>query len=415
MKLRNKLLTLGVLCAVAVPQVAGAEGFAIVESSAETVGMGGARMFAEDDAANVATNPASLTKNHGTSQKMGAVYISPHGHSRAYKDGQLVEEGHNRVRPAWAPHFYYSHQIDDKQWFAVGLFARFGLISEFESSSVLSTNATLSKMSGLSITPTYARKFDDKWSAAVGLDFNRVELELHKNLNLGPMGTYANQVEGRTWGTGWNIAGNYSFDDKNEIGLVYRSKISHTMDANLTTYGLPPALQAMGGYSRVHGKVTLPDSYTIGYNHKFNDKTRVELQGMYTRWSTYDKLNIKFDTPVFDQPGSYDTKNWSNGWRYAVGVEHKLSDKYTMLAGIAYDASVIPDEHADCMVPTGARRTYSLGAQYHDKQQTVALTLGWMDINGISITAKSGDRGFDHAHTYDNSAKVVAFSYERRM
>ena len=59
MNLKNKVLALGILCALSLPQAAGAEGFAINEWSAEGVAMGGARMFAEGDAANVAYNPTS--------------------------------------------------------------------------------------------------------------------------------------------------------------------------------------------------------------------------------------------------------------------------------------------------------------------------------------------------------------------
>ena len=41
MKVKNKLIAMGVLCALSVPQLAGAEGFAINEWSAEGVAMGG--------------------------------------------------------------------------------------------------------------------------------------------------------------------------------------------------------------------------------------------------------------------------------------------------------------------------------------------------------------------------------------
>ena len=67
------------------------------------------------------------------------------------------------------------------------------------------------------------------------------------------------------------------------------------------------------------------------------------------------------------------------------------------------------------MVPTGARRTYTIGAQYHDKVRTVALTLGWMDINGIAINPKSTDPGFKSSYTYDNNAKIIAVGYQRRF
>lgn len=407
MFLKKNLIVMGLFCSLAVPAVASAEGFGINEWSAEGVAMGGARMFAEDDAANVAYNPASITKVKGMAWKTGAVYISPHGKYKAYDEGNLIESGKNVVHPGILPYFYYVDQIDEKQWFGIGTFTRFGMISEFGKDSIVATNAYSSELKGMSITPTYAWKPDAKVSAALGAEINYVGLQLKKKM-LTQAGYIDTDTKGDSVALGWNAAVNYEFDDKNEIGLVYRSRITHTMDADFTsTYS---ALN-----SKAHGKVVLPDSYAIGYNHKFDDKTRVELNGTYTRWSTYDKLLMTFDNGMV----SNDTKNWSNGWRYAIGVEHKLSDKYTLMAGFAYDGSVIPDEHADFMIPTGNRRTYSLGAQYHDKDQTVALTLGHLDIGDKDISPKESNGtptdAFSSAHTHGNYAKVVAIGYERKF
>ena len=394
---------MGLVYSLSIPSMVSAEGFGINEWSAEGVAMGGARMFAENDPANVAYNPASITKVKGMAWKTGAVYISPHGKYKAYDaEGGLIESGKNVVHPGVLPYFYYVDQIDEKQWFGIGTFTRFGMISEFGEDSIVATNAYSSELKGMSITPTYGWKPDNKVSAAVGAEINYVNLNLKKKI---AGGAYDTETQGDSVALGWNAAVNYEFDDKNEIGLVYRSRITHTMDADFTsTYSILN--------SKAHGKVVLPDSYSIGYNHKFDDKTRVELQGTYTRWSTYDKLNIYFDNPYTTD--SLDPKNWSNGWRYAIGVERKLSDKYTLMAGFAYDESSIPDEHADFMIPTGNRRTYSLGGQYHDKDQTVTLTLGHLDIGDKDISQKAGDQ-FASVHTHNNYAKVVAVGYERRF
>lgn len=399
----KKLFLMGLVCSLSIPSMVSAEGFGINEWSAEGVAMGGARMFAENDPANVAYNPASITKVKGMAWKTGAVYISPHGKYKAYDaEGGLIESGKNVVHPGVLPYFYYVDQIDEKQWFGIGTFTRFGMISEFGEDSIVATNAYSSELKGMSITPTYGWKPDNKVSAAVGAEINYVNLNLKKKI---AGGAYDTETQGDSVALGWNAAVNYEFDDKNEIGLVYRSRITHTMEADFTsTYSILN--------SKAHGKVVLPDSYSIGYNHKFDNKTRVELQGTYTRWSTYDKLNIYFDNPYTTD--SLDPKNWSNGWRYAIGVERKLSDKYTLMAGFAYDESSIPDEHADFMIPTGNRRTYSLGGQYHDKDQTVTLTLGHLDIGDKDISQKAGDQ-FASVHTHNNYAKVVAVGYERRF
>ena len=413
MNLKNKVLTLGILCALGLPQAAGAEGFAINEWSAEGVAMGGARMFAEDDAANVAYNPASITKVNGEAFKVSATYLSPHGDYDLYDGNDVIESGHNRVHFGFAPGTYYVKKLNDKDWFGIGAFSRFAMVSEFERNSQVSTNAFVSRLDGVSVTPTFAHKFDDKWSAAIGAEVNYVRLTMEKNIAYDPtneMGVGPTHTKGESYALGWNAAANYAFDDKNEIGIVYRSRIKHSMEADFHAYNGPVTLSG-----DAYGEVTLPESWHIGYSHKFNDKTRVELNAVRTGWDTYDALNITTPMGVSASP-----KNWEDGWRYAIGVEHKLSDKYTLMAGFAYDESSIPYNGGDFMVPTGNRKTYSIGARYNDKDQTLAIALGWMDVGDLSFKFRdsadpTGDKLGRHAHTHDSFTKIIGIGYQRNF
>lgn len=407
--MKKSLLAAGLAAALLAPQVAGAEGFGIVEWSAEGVAMGGARMFAEGDAANVAYNPASITKIQGKAMKWSATYISPHGRYDATlkpnASGEPVESARNRVRPGWAPASYYVRQIDEKNWIGMGNFPRFAMASEFESGTVAASNNKLAKLNGMSFTPVYAHKFDKKWSAAVGAEINYVGLELQKEL----LGKTPMQVEGESWAMGWNAAANYAFDDKNEIGVVYRSKITHSLEADDVKLSGNDVADA-------YGVVTLPDTWSIGYNHKFDDKTRVELNATRTMWSTYDALDIYFSNDITGKlpPAVLSPKNWEDGWRYAIGIEHKLSDKYSLMAGFAYDGSCIPYDGGDFIVPTGNRRTYSLGMQYHDKDQTLALAAGYMDVGSLDFKGQATDM-YDSVHTHDNYVKIYSISYQRNF
>lgn len=431
--MKKYLLALGAAAVLLLPQTVGAEGFAINEWTAEGVAMGGARMFAENDAGNVAYNPASMTKVKGEAIKHSATYLSPHGKYKLYnKDasGKVIEtpieDSHNKVHAGWAVGSYYVKQLNDKDWVGLAAFPRFSMVSEFERNSKASTNAFFSKLVGVSVTPTYAHKFDKKWSAAVGAEINYVGLELQKNLQMkAKAGPYvatvdgSTQIEGESYALGWNAAANYAFDDKNEIGVVYRSRITHSLEADLKGYGTKADILGGGDvYGNAYGVVTLPDSWDIGYNHKFDKKTRVELRATRTNWSTYDALNVYFDKSLVGVPGMGDksesAKNWESGWRYAIGVEHNLSDKYAVMAGFAYDGSAIPYDGGDFMVPTGNRRTYSIGGRYNDDKQTFALALGWMDIGGLNFAGHATD-AYGEARTYDNSCKVVSVSYERRF
>lgn len=415
MNLKNKVLALGILCALGLPQAAGAEGFAINEWSAEGVAMGGARMFAEGDAANVAYNPASITKVDGEAFKVSATYLSPHGEYDLYDaDGTKLDSGTNRVHFGFAPGTYYVKKMNDKDWFGIGAFSRFAMVSEFERGSAVSTNAFVSRLDGVSITPTFAHKFDDKWSAAVGAEINYVRLTMEKNATLTPWAV-PTHTKGESYALGWNAAANYAFDDKNEIGVVYRSRIKHSMEADFNAYNHPIYGNISGD---AYGEVTLPESWHIGYSHKFNDKTRIELNAVRTGWDTYKNLDIMLSgTGGMDGLVS-NPKNWEDGWRYAIGVEHKLSDKYTLMAGYAYDESSIPYDGGDFMVPTGNRKTYSIGARYNDKDQTLAIALGWMDVGDLQFKFRSeGDTAANggRAHTHDSYTKIIGISYQRNF
>ena len=427
--MKKHLLALSAAAVLLAPNAVGAEGFSINEWSAEGFGMGGARMFAENDAANMAYNPASLTKIKGEVAKISATYISPHGKYKTYNTdrgavvtGEKVSQGHNRVHPAWAPGMYYAKQLNDKEFIGFGSYARFGNSCQFEPGSMPGVNNTSSKVNGMSVGMNYAKKLDNKWSASLGAEINYAWLQVDRTLP-GILSAANVQVEGESYALGWNAAANYAFDDKNEMGIVYRSAVNHSMEANVRN-NVYMQKEGIGlSYTDAYGCVTLPESVMIGYGHKFNDKTRVELNGTWTRWSRFDEFGIGFN----GNPAAPNPKNWKDGWRYAIGVEHKLSDKYSLLGGIAYDESGIPDYHkagdtlgADFMVPTGTRTTFTIGGQYHDDKQTVALTIGYMKVGELFIEGdglnsdhdKYANKFYDRAHMHDSYTKLVSISYQ---
>ena len=411
---KKALIVAGILAALAIPQVAGAEGFGIVEWSTEGVAMGGARMFAENDVSMVAANPASLTKFQGKGFGVNATYISPHGrYDIKSAVPSLNESGRNRIHPGIVPGTYYVQQMTDKDWWGIGAYTRYGMVSGFQKRTLAASNNYFAKMNGLSISPVYAHKFDKKWSAGVGAEISYVGLEMNHDFNaLGkPM---RDHLKGESVGLGWNVSGNYSFDDKNEVGIVYRSKVKHSLSADWNTYGMNGLLKDSGnGY----GIVYLPDQWTIGFNHKFDKKNRIELNATRTNWHTYDALNIMgsdFNNPYVagSMNGMHaNYKGYHDTWRYAIGYEHQFSDKYTGMLGFAFDDHAIPYEGGDFIVPTGVRRTYSIGMQYHDQKQTFAIALGLEDIGGLSF--KFND--YAHVRTHNNYAKLVSIGYSYKF
>ena len=416
--MKKSLLASVTLATLLAPTAVFAEGFGVIEHHAEGVAMGGAAMFIENDAGNMAYNPAGITLCEGKQIKVSATYISPHGDWSAVAKpsaGAIPADtsGKNRVHPAWAPGTYYVRKIDDKQWWGLGCFCRFGNLSEFEAGTLAATNNRFAKMQGLSITPTYAHKAGRKFYWAAGADINYVKLEMQKDFSKG-MGAGAlaigadmgsNQTEGISWALGWNLGLRYAATDKDEFGIAYRSKIAHTMDADFDWWGSPYGVDV---HTKAHGKVTLPDSYHFGYSHKFDAKNRVEIGAIRTQWHNFKELTMSFDDIV---PNSTSVHNWKDTWRYAIGYEHKFSKKYTGMLGFAFDDDGIPTVGGGYMVPIGCRRTYSAGIKYTDKWHTLALSIGWQVEGDQNFTSQTATDAYKSARMTDSIAKIFSIGY----
>ena len=218
--MKKHLLALSAAAVLLAPNAVGAEGFSINEWSAEGFAMGGARMFAENDAANMAYNPASLTKVQGEKAKISATYISPHGKYKVeggmadmYKDVPTAPptQGNNRIHPAWAPGMYYAKQLNDKEFIGFGSYSRFGNSCQFEPGSWPGFNNTSSKINGMSVGVNYAKKLDNKWAASLGAEVNYAWLQIDKTTPDGLEAVYGSgkmQVEGESYALGWNAAAN---------------------------------------------------------------------------------------------------------------------------------------------------------------------------------------------------------------
>ena len=419
---RKKLLALLSAAALAAcaSSAAFAEGFGVYEWSAAGTAMGENYMFGEEDPSVLAYNPAQITKLDGTYFSIGASLVNPDtkvlfsGVNQLFGGGNQLWE--NEYDMSVAPYMYYVTKAGKNSWWGIGMFSRFGNQLEYNDLWPGRDDTIFSGIKGITVQPTYAFKISDKLSAAVGLDINYVKLRMRKGIHpaLSSAGT---DLEGDTINVGWLASLMYDFTPKTSLAVTYRSRIKHTMDdADIAFNGL----EALGIKSRgASGTVTLPDSLSIGLGHKFNDRTRVELSAVWTNWKTYNALNIYFDKPLSipgmpTQYGSFSTKDWDSSWRYGIGIEHKLSKQWSVLAGYVYDESPVPDQYMDFTIPTGDRHRGSLGFKYRFKENhevVFAYTGIWAGTRDVA--SKYGE--FENAHIHDGFTQVISLGYTVKL
>ena len=457
MKLRNAFVC-ALLLLLAAQTSAFAEGFGVYEWSASGTAMGEAYMFGENDPAVLAYNPAQITKLDGKYLSFGNTWVNydistrftGSGMLNGYKDGVWDSE----YSPANIPYFYYAQKAGKNSWWGVAFFARYGNNIEYDDAWPGRYDTVYSGIKGVTLQPTYAFKINDKLSMGVGLDINYINLRMKKDTpayanpsKLNPalpnqniyLGDIHSDLNGHTTELGWVASLMYDFTPKTSVAVMYRAKVEHTMDADIDfDYALSQQAQGilgslpatvrqalaakMPGYTGAHGKVTLPDSISIGIGHKFDDRTRIEFDAVWTNWATYDALNTYFDNGPLGTPGTFQQKNWKASWRLGLGIEHKLSRQWSIMGGYVWDQSPVPNDSMDFTVPTGDRHRGSLGFKYRPTENSeiafayTAIWAGSRDVKShLSRETGAFQEDYVNGHLHDGLTQLVSLGYTMKL
>lgn len=423
MKIKKLLLALIVISALAVPSMSFAEGFGVYEWSAAGVAMGDNYMFADEDPAVLAYNPAAITRLNGTYLSIGATWVNPannttfSGMSPLGLNAGKGVEWTNSYSPAIVPSIYYATKAGKNSWWGLAIYARYGNQIEYDKQWPGRYDTTFSGIQGVTFQPTYAWKMTPKLSAAVGLDINYMNLVMEKAINpsfinysipLNPNNDIQTKIDGTSVRLGGIVSFMYDFTKDTSAALVYRTKIKHTMDADATFSTNPYVKDTMA-----HGSVTLPDSVTFGLGHKFNGgKTRVEFNTTWTNWSTYDRLKMNFDNGLL----SDSEKDWAASWRLGLGIEHRLSDKWSLLGGYVWEESPVPDKAMDFTVPTGDRNRVSIGFKYRPNDRSewaFAYTSIW--AGDRTVNSHIGGADYVSGRIHDSRTQLVSLGYTIKL
>lgn len=416
------------LLALSIPAAAFAEGFGVYEWSAAGTAMGDNYMFGENDPSVLAYNPAQITKLNGSYLSIGTAWVNPatsvtfNGLKSSVLNRNNSDEWDNSYSPALIPYMYYAQKAGKNSWWGVAFFARYGNQIEYDDLWPGRYDTVFTGVKGVTLQPTYAFKINDKLSAAVGLDINYVQLRMKKDVpafapgSITHLGDIRPDLDGDSTNIGWVASLMYDFTPKTSAAVVYRARVKHTMDADINFSGTLLGLGPQNVSTMAHGTVTLPDSLSLGLGHKFNDRTRMEINATWTNWSTYNALNLTFDDPILGNTKSDNPKDWSAAWRIGIGIEHKLSQKWSILGGYVYDESPVPDEWMDFTVPTGDRHRGSIGFKYRPNETSelaFAYTAIW--AGNRDVQSHIGRADYASAYIHDGLTQVLSIGYTVKL
>ena len=211
----------------------------------------------------------------------------------------------------------------------------------------------------IEINPSVAISVTDKLAVAFGF---RV---IHSSGIVKSNSVISRDMEGTSFDVGYNLALSYKPTNNVDLALTYRSNVSLTEEGTAKLYDTSSTtVAAYDGGSSV--SVPLPAALNIAAAYTFSTDTTVEVVYERTFWSAYKTLDFEYAgdignlKPKFDDPI---TKDWSDTSAYRLGLTQKL-DSISLMAGVVYDNSPVPDETLSFELPDSNSLSISFGGRY---------------------------------------------------
>ncbi len=400
-------LVLSALLTVSMAGSALAEGFAMTEWSARGLSLAGGMVGRADDVSTLAYNAAGITQLPGIHIMGGASFVAPYGSISFDGSGHTTKT----KTAIWVPgHGYISYQVNDKVWLGLGMFTRFGLGNNYADEWEGNMNVHGVGITTVSAVPTIAYKFNDMFSASFGVELMYISMYQNKLAVPGGLvpgfGDNNANLTGDGMGIGFHFGLHAKFNEQWSAGLAYKTQVTQNITGEAKFDHANPYLN-IPSKSDIHGTIQLPDSIALGIAYKPLDNLSFEVGAVYTRWSTFNHLNIYFDDPSLTD--SISEKNWRDGWNFNASVEYAPLDWLTLRAGYWHETDVTDDKFADYMMPTNGRDAISLGVGFKYENWTVDLAYAHLWIYDVDYS-KSETQYVKSGSSSNVGADIYSFS-----
>lgn len=362
----KRFLCILVLCTTSISVFA--SGFRLPESSVSGMALSNAVVANPELSGALIYNP-SLMSSQNEPGLVNFGFSNIHHNAEVTPDnGNSAEsKGENNVQ---IPSFYYMSKPNLKWSWGVGLYAPFGLETEWPDETFSAFDLAgaqenflepeASKLEVLNLTPNIAYQIDSNNSVAFGINYYLVR-ELVFN-------TQAVQIsaDGNDWG--YTLAYHYNRGPW-DLGATYRSAVESHVDGSIFAAGFTGSAEA---------DIEFPKMIQVGIRNELNKIWSIEFDIERTYWSSFDSIDIKTTHPSPQLQTITSTNNWNDVNAYRIGISYMLSNYTQLLFGYTRDESPQPDKYFSARIPDADRQLFSVGF-------THKLEDSWTMESGIMI------------------------------
>jgi long-chain fatty acid transport protein len=377
-------------------------GFGIFEQGTKAMGMAGAFTAQADDPSALFHNAGGLAFVTETDLQAGATYIR--GTEAEFRGAAPFPgpnaRGEQEPLGEILPHAYWVTPINDTWKFGLGLYAPFGLTTEWKNPDQFSGRffSTKAALRAVDLNPTIGWQVTPNFGIGVGAIGRISDVEL--NRNVGAVNPFTQTVAdvGRlslegdfSEGYGWNAGILHRFNNSFSWGLSYRSRIEIDYEGDARLTQIPTGNAVFDALLRtrlpygvdlpVETAIEFPDMASLGLAFALSPNLLLETDVNWTGWSSFDSVELDFVGGATNSlPDSEIPQGWDDVNNYRAGLRWTVSPATQLRFGYVYDESPQPEESVSPLLPDADRNGITIGYGYTGGAFTADFALMYLDF-----------------------------------
>lgn len=380
---------------------------------AKAAGMGTAFLAVADDPSAIAHNPAGLTQQKGTHIYNGinAVILSSEYES---PEGRSERTSFQIFLP---PNAFLTTDFGlEKVALGLGIYSPFGIggrkWSETGLTRYASTNGLIATVN---INPTVAWRVLPQLSLGFGVDILYSLNQMAKMVDQSALGFRDAKLSFR--GDGVGVGGNFGIllfpNGEISLAFAYRSRIRLRQRGSVALEAIAPPLQPPfgGGVFRTNASIVMefPHTFNWGLAWRPTSKMTLALDVEWFRWSVLKQqvLNLKNEIPAVhftDIPLIFD---WQDCVLLKVGVDYKISERFSLRGGYTYLPTVVPDRTLNPGNPDSDQHYLAMGFGYRTGKWVIDVSY----VIGFYVDRKADNTILSGAYHSLSHASGVSIGY----
>jgi long-chain fatty acid transport protein len=416
---------------LAVGSTAFGSGFLIPEQGAKASGMAGAFAATANDPSAMFFNVAGIAQLRRIELYSGGTIITFKNEFRGDPNDEFSAgtSGFYRRHTFFPPNGYGVYPIGDNITVGVGMFAAFGLRTNWEEPWIGRFSSRDANLKSVSVQPSIAWQNDAGTIAlGAGLEYRRLKITLDQNIPLS--GTGVNPFTGRLVDIGnAHLTSEYGDDLGFTVGALFkptptlRFGASYRAPMEIDLDGEADFTQILTGSPQIDAIVAtqlpvdqkiktsfpFPAIATIGVATSAIQDWDIEFDVMRTTWSEFDELTVNFQTT----PANSFTRvqNWHDATSYRLGANHKATEEWDVRLGVLYDENPQPTEAVSPLLPDSDRTGVSFGAGWHHGRTFIDGGVLLLDLKERSTNGQSTELN----GTYKTNATLWFINFGLRL